>query len=154
IFTIVYTSGTTGPPKGVVLTHANICFECEALAACLAVTPDDEQLLFLPLAHIFAKILEWVSVAPGLTISFGESVAQLIPNMQEVNPTFMGAVPRVYEKAYAKIMGNLEAKRQSPVGRLVIDTAMAAGRKRSAAEQSGKPLGVLDRLAVAFADKA
>ena len=105
IFTIVYTSGTTGPPKGVVLTHASICCECESLKECLQIGPDDEQLLFLPLAHIFAKILEWTAIAQGAITAFAESIPQLVPNLQEVKPTFMGAVPRVYEKAYAKISG-------------------------------------------------
>src|SRR5262249_12665001 len=150
IFTIVYTSGTTGPPKGVVLTHASICFECEALKDCLQVGPDDEQPLFLPLAHIFANILEWTAIAQGFVTAFAESIPQLVPNLQEVRPTFMGAVPRVYEKAYAKIIGNFEAKRQKAVGRFIIDRAMAAGRRRSAAVQRGE---AANGLGLALADR-
>jgi long-chain acyl-CoA synthetase len=137
VFTIVYTSGTTGPPKGVVLTHANIAFECAALDPVLTIGEDDEQLLFLPLAHIFARILEWTSISRGASIAFAESLAQLIANMKEVQPTFMGAVPRVYEKAYAKIQAGFAEKRRSPVTRALLDWALGVGKQVSAARQRG-----------------
>src|SRR5262245_32758612 len=74
VFTIVYTSGTTGPPKGVVLTHGNILFECGSLAPIVDISEADEQLLFLPLAHIFAKILEWTSISRGATTAFAQNL--------------------------------------------------------------------------------
>jgi long-chain acyl-CoA synthetase len=153
IFTIVYTSGTTGPPKGVVLTHGNICYECEAIERVLKIGADDEQLLFLPLAHIFAKILEWVAIGQGCVTAFAESIPQLIPNMKEVRPTFMGAVPRVYEKAYATILGNLSAKRQKAVSRLLIDSALAVGKKRDAAEQARTRPSAAVALGAKLADR-
>jgi long-chain acyl-CoA synthetase len=153
IFTIVYTSGTTGPPKGVVLTHKNICFICDALAQVIPLTAEDEQVLFLPLAHIFAKSLEWTCIAQGAVTAFAESISKLTSNMQEVRPTFFGAVPRVYEKAYTKILGNFEAKRSKAAGRFVIDRAMAAGKRRSALEQAGQAVTGLDALAWRLADK-
>ncbi len=152
IFTIVYTSGTTGPPKGVVLTHENVVFECNAIARALDITVDDEQVLFLPLAHIFAKLLEWASIAFGMPIAFAESIPKLIENMKEIRPTVVGAVPRVYEKAYAKIQGSLSEKQKGKTG-FIVNFALAAGKKRSEAQQAGKQLAGFDALSVKLADK-
>jgi long-chain acyl-CoA synthetase len=148
--TIVYTSGTTGPTKGVVLTHANLAFECEAVKNLLGIGEEDEQVLFLPLAHIFAKLLEWAAITVGATTAFAESVPKLIENLGEVRPTFMGAVPRVYEKAYAKIQGNFEDKRKKLVPRLLVDFALGQGKLRSRIEQRG---GRASGLGVKLADK-
>jgi long-chain acyl-CoA synthetase len=153
VFTIVYTSGTTGPPKGVVLTHGNIVFECRAAQATFSVDDDDEQLLFLPLAHIFARILEWLAIAQGVTTAFAESLPKLTENMREVAPTFMGAVPRVYEKAYVKIQANLAEKRKKPVTRALVDWALSVGKKRSQALLAGRPLGFFESAQVRLADK-
>jgi long-chain acyl-CoA synthetase len=150
-FTIVYTSGTTGPPKGVVLTHKNIAFECRALEQVLSLDEDDEQLLFLPLAHIFARILEWTAITRGCVTAFAEGIPELIANMREIRPTFMGAVPRVYEKAYMKIQAGFEAQRKTPAGKTIIDWALTVGRQLSREQQAGRaptlPLAIQWRLA-------
>jgi long-chain acyl-CoA synthetase len=139
--TFVYTSGTTGPPKGVVLTHENFCFECAALSDCLPIGEDDEQLLFLPLAHIFAKILYLSSIHNGSRIAFAESIEKVVQNFSEVRPTFVGSVPRIYEKVYTKVTG---AAQQAGGLRLrVFQWATATGRRNSLAVRQGRKAGGL-----------
>jgi long-chain acyl-CoA synthetase len=98
--TLVYTSGTTGPPKGVMLTHGNLAADAEGLAKVVPMTADDEQLLFLPLAHIFGKMLVVAALRLGYATAFAETMLKALDNAAEVRPTFMGAVPRVFEKVY------------------------------------------------------
>jgi long-chain acyl-CoA synthetase len=137
-FTFVYTSGTTGPPKGVVLTHKNIVWECDSMKDVLPVDENDEQLLFLPMAHIFAKILEWTSIAKGSRIAFAESIAKIKDNLGEVKPSFMCAVPRVLEKVYLGILGNRNAA--PPTKQRIFDWAFSVGRQVSKYRQQHQPV--------------
>lgn len=101
--TIIYTSGTTGLPKGVMLTHDNFVFTASAVESIQIITSADLQLFFLPLAHVFAQIIKVVWFRTGHPMAFAESVGKLIEDMGEVHPTMMAAVPRVFEKAFAKV---------------------------------------------------
>lgn len=139
-FTIVYTSGTTGPPKGVVLTHKNIVWECDAMRDALPIDEHDEQLLFLPMAHIFAKILEWTSISKGSRIAFAESINKIKDNLGEVKPSFMCAVPRVLEKVYLGILGNRNAS--PPTKQKIFDWAFSVGREVSKLKQRHEPIPV------------
>jgi long-chain acyl-CoA synthetase len=100
----IYTSGTTGPPKGVVLTHGNWTYEGAAVAEIDLVRPDDLTLMFLPMAHSFAKVNEAVWFAVGSGAAFVESLDKLVENAAEVRPTVMPSVPRIFEKAYNGVM--------------------------------------------------
>jgi long-chain acyl-CoA synthetase len=137
--TIIYTSGTTGPPKGVVLTHANLVFEIGAVENLLGLGEEDEQLLFLPLAHSFARVVEWACIAIGASTAFAEGLPQLVPNMGEVRPTFVAAVPRVFEKAYAKMQATFAEKRKKAIARKIVDWSLAQGRERSEKQRRGEP---------------
>jgi long-chain acyl-CoA synthetase len=150
-FTFVYTSGTTGPPKGVVLTHKNMVWECDALQDILPVDSDDEQLLFLPMAHIFAKILEWITVSKGSRIAFAESISKIKDNLSEVQPTFMCAVPRVLEKVYLGILGNRNAA--PPARQKIFDWAFKVGRQVSGFKQRHEPIPLALSIQNAFATK-
>ncbi len=96
----IYTSGTTGNPKGVVLTHANWVYEAEVVATLDIINHDDLVLMFLPMAHSLAKVIEAVWLKVGATGAFVESLDKIVDNAAEVRPTAMPAVPRIFEKAY------------------------------------------------------
>src|SRR5512133_1917595 len=100
----IYTSGTTGNPKGVVLTHGNWVYEAEAIAQIHIIGRDDVVLLFLPMAHSFAKVIQAAWFSTGATGAFVESLEKIMDNASEVRPTVMPAVPRIFEKAYNTVV--------------------------------------------------
>ncbi|MEI6225258.1 MAG: long-chain fatty acid--CoA ligase [Deltaproteobacteria bacterium] len=100
----LYTSGTTGNPKGVVLTHGAWTYEAEATAGLDLVRPDDTVLMFLPMAHSFAKVIEAVWFGEGAVAAFVESIDKIVDNAGEVRPTVMPSVPRIFEKAYDAVL--------------------------------------------------
>ncbi|MBH1988914.1 MAG: long-chain fatty acid--CoA ligase [Myxococcaceae bacterium] len=102
--TIIYTSGTTGNPKGACLTHSNLLYEAEAIEEIELLSSSDVQLIFLPLAHVFARVMEIAWLKTAHVLCFAESVEAVVSNMKEIQPTFMAAVPRVYEKVYARVL--------------------------------------------------
>lgn len=102
--TIVYTSGTTGLPKGVVLTHANIISNIEAIKRALPVGPDDRLLSVLPLSHIFERTAGYYTpLVAGAGISYARDFRKLAADLIRVRPTILIGVPRVFEKAYEKV---------------------------------------------------
>lgn len=108
--TILYTSGTTGRPKGVVLTHLQVVSEVgEAFPLC-GVTPADTSLSFLPYAHILGRIEHWGHTYIGYTMAFAESIEKIRPNLLDIKPTIMVAVPRIFEKIYSAIWSQMETQ--------------------------------------------
>jgi long-chain acyl-CoA synthetase len=105
VATIIYTSGTTGDPKGVMLTHGNITSNVVACVALLSISDTDEALSFLPLSHIFERMVgHYTMLHRGVTISYATSPDAVAAEMGEVRPTIMAAVPRLYEKIYARVL--------------------------------------------------
>ena len=104
LLTVLYTSGTTGMPKGVMITNDNMLFAAEITVGMGLLNRDDSHLLFLPFAHSFAQILKSSWLGSGLTMIYAESVDKLVDNAGETSPTILSAVPRVYEKAYNSVV--------------------------------------------------
>ncbi|MEV6296006.1 AMP-dependent synthetase/ligase [Streptomyces sp. NPDC051896] len=98
--TLIYTSGTTGRPKGVRLPHDNWAYMAKAIAATGLVTMDDVQYLWLPLAHVFGKVLTSGQIEVGHVTAVDGRVDKIIENLPVVQPTYMAAVPRIFEKVY------------------------------------------------------
>jgi long-chain acyl-CoA synthetase len=136
--TYVYTSGTTGPPKGVVQTHGNHLFMVQSCGAIIAAQEGDVNLLFLPLAHSFARLEAFLGLYVGLTTAFAESIDALAENMREVRPMLVFSVPRVYEKIYARVQaaGNSGA----PLKRALFQWCVGIGRQVSTLQQRRQPI--------------
>ena len=104
--TLSYTSGTTGNPKGVMLTHNNIRSNVEATRNLFRVEPGDVALSFLPLSHIFERMGDYLMWTTGVSIAYAESLDTVPVNMVEIRPTMVFSVPRLYEKMYARVLQN------------------------------------------------
>ncbi|MBK6762915.1 MAG: long-chain fatty acid--CoA ligase [Micrococcales bacterium] len=101
--TLIYTSGTTGKPKGVELTHSNWTYEGAFVESLNIIGIDDVQFLWLPLAHSFGKVLLALQLQVGFVTAVDGRVPQIVENLPTVQPTFMAAVPRIFEKVYSKV---------------------------------------------------
>ena len=102
--TIIYTSGTTGEPKGVMLTHENFVSNIVAISKGLPIKPTDRSLAVLPLSHIFERAVFYVLCSNGVSVHYCAAFDQIASHLQEVKPTIMTAVPRLFEQVYHKIV--------------------------------------------------
>lgn len=106
----VYTSGTTGNPKGVILTHGNFLTEVRCCWSIYDFKTYHESIIFLPLAHILGRVFEFLHVCTGFVQSYAESIDKLSENISSVRPHFMVSVPRIFEKIHAKTLQMVEAE--------------------------------------------
>ncbi len=126
---LIYTSGTTGPPKGAMISHANILSLVGSSDQIVRYYRDDLLLSFLPMAHATERVLGfYVRVNGGIAAAYASSVGAVLAELQEVRPTIFGSVPRLFEKAYAKIYSEIERK-PAPV-RAIFDWATRVARRR------------------------
>ena len=135
---IIYTSGTTGPPKGVMLTHRNFLSNCAAIQEAIPVTENDLTLSFLPLAHVFERCAGYYFVLfVGGQIAYAENMDTVPVNLLEVRPTILTAVPRFYEKMYARIQEAIRTS--SGLKRWIFHWAERVGLERAKTARSGSP---------------
>ena len=139
--TIVYTSGTTGPPKGVLQTHGNHLASVESLLRLGIVREGDVDFFFLPLAHSFARLIEYVGLAAGTTTAFARSIDTLAEDLALARPHLVPAVPRIYEKIYARIHTVRDSG--SRVKQALFDWAVGVGRERSRHVREGRAVPAL-----------
>ena len=149
--TLIYTSGTTGKPKGVRLRHSSWVFEGESNKAVGTLSEEDLQYLWLPMAHSFGKVLLSAQLAVGFATAVDGRVDKIVDNLAVVKPTFMGAAPRIFEKAYGRVVTTTEA--EGGAKKKIFDWAFGVGREVKAREAEGRGVPLPLRLQHGLADK-
>jgi long-chain acyl-CoA synthetase len=149
--TMIYTSGTTGRPKGVELPHRNWVFMGASIQSLNIVRPDDMQLLWLPLSHVFGKVLIAAQYQIGFTTATDGRVPKIGENLAAVKPQVMIGVPRIFEKIYQ----NANSKAQSAGGAKakIFTWAFDTSARIKAAQREGRSAGPLAGIQMALADK-
>lgn len=145
---LVYTSGTTGSPKGVILSHGNIASNISAVHELFPFSDNDRSLSFLPWAHVFGHTAELhCMLSMGASMGIAESVDKIVDNLAEVKPTILFSVPRIFNRIYNGVQKQMEDK-PAPIRALFQSGLRAAAKKRD-----GEPLGVLESMALGLADR-
>jgi long-chain acyl-CoA synthetase len=146
---LVYTSGTTGRPKGVMLPHEGFCAIATVCEDYIPVQADDEQLHFLPMSHVYGMVNVLMAMHMGTSTAMEGDVNRLVTSLQEVRPTFMAAVPRVFEKVYARVLER--ARAAGPRRHAIFRWALGVGRAWSQVVRRGErvPAGLAVQHALA-----
>ncbi len=150
---LVYTSGTTGPPKGAMISHGNIVAAIISSVTTLPLEARDEQLCYLPLCHIYERLVStFLAIGVTSTVNFAESPETVFDNVREVSPHVFTGVPRVWEKVYSRV--TIMASEATWLGKTVFALALRTGRKRAEAIERGESVPLGTRIAFAFWDFA
>ncbi|HWS93654.1 MAG TPA: long-chain fatty acid--CoA ligase [Mycobacterium sp.] len=148
---LIYTSGTTGRPKGVRLTHGAWTYTAAAIDALNILGPDDLNFLWLPLAHAFGKVMLALPLQIGFPTAIDGRVERIVDNLATLRPTIMGAAPRIFEKAHARIEGMVAE--QGRLTKRIFDWAIGVGVKVSETRQAGKKPSLASSLAYKVANR-
>jgi long-chain acyl-CoA synthetase len=150
LFTLVYTSGTTGPPKGCMLTHGNLRAMLDALEQEVDLGEDVTFYAFLPLAHVFTRLTELLAFDVGATLAFWQRDRnKLLEDLQEVKPTHFAAVPRIFEKIY----NEATSRAGGALKGTMLEKAVQTGREARDKERSGETVGPVLRGEYELADR-
>ncbi|KAA3659126.1 MAG: long-chain fatty acid--CoA ligase [Calditrichaeota bacterium] len=135
---LVYTSGTTGVPKGVMLSNGNLLFASLSSGQCLPLDNTQITLLFLPLAHVFARLIIHFCMRGGCAVAFAEGMDTIVENLKEIRPHFFASVPRIYEKVYEKITTGAEDA--GGLKEKIFNFALSTGEAVSELKQKKQPI--------------
>jgi long-chain acyl-CoA synthetase len=135
---IIYTSGTTGEPKGVMLTHSNITFNALASGQFLEIEPGGQMLSFLPLSHIFERMVLYLALHFGVQINYAGGIETVANDIKDVRPTLMSTVPRLLEKIYARMQK--KASDGGKINKIIFDWSLKVARRSAELMSAGKPL--------------
>ena len=150
VATLIYTSGTTGTPKGVMLTHFNLASN---VAGCLQhgltemIKEGDTTLSFLPLSHVFERMVDYLYMDLGCTVAYAESIDKVADNLVETKPNVAVSVPRLFEKIYTKVTGATGIKKK------LVDWARGVGAAVVDARLAGRAPGAAQAIQYAVADR-
>ena len=150
--TLIYTSGTTGEPKGVMLTHTNFCSNVTDATYDLVLHPEtDLAVSFLPLAHVYGRMLDYLYIFHGCPVAYVDVVENVAQALLEIHPTVLAAVPRFFEKIYARLME--QGSKNTGLKRKIFDFAMQTARESAPWRCGDKSVGPVLRLKWAISDK-
>jgi len=149
--TIAYTSGTTGPPKGAMITHANLYFTAIHAVTTQNLDENDFGIAYLPLTHMLQRLTVYAVLHSGVRGVYAESIEKLIDNFRELKPTVQVGVPRIFEKIHARIMQMIAGA--SPLRQRIFAWAMQVGRRSSPYRKEKKPMPFALAVRHALADR-
>jgi long-chain acyl-CoA synthetase len=149
--TLVYTSGTTGNPKGAMLTHGNITSNVATVRDVVPIKAGDVALSILPLSHILERMVDFLYLYKGGTIAYAENVTKVADNLQEIKPQYFAAVPRLFEKMRARVMDNVATA--PPARQKIFHWALKVAEERLPYRVDRKPMPLGLKLKSAVADK-
>lgn len=147
---IIYTSGTTGEPKGVMLTHSNVTFNALSAGTFLQIEPGGTMLSFLPLSHVFERMVLYLCTNRGVQINYATGIETVAADIQDVRPTLMSTVPRLLEKIYARMQKN--AAEGGGLKKKIFDWSLGVARRSAQLSTRGEALPPLLELQREVAD--
>ncbi len=149
---LIYTSGTTGEPKGVMLTHNNFCSNVHGVGHDFSLDPAlDVALSFLPLAHVYGRTLDYIYIFQGTALAYVESIDSVAQALLEVHPTIIAAVPRFFEKIYARLVE--QGSKTTGAKRMIFDWAMNVAQRATPWRASGASASLALKAQWMLADK-